>query len=349
LTNPGRALLRRIFLIHIVLYLQFMNSLEREKRLEALYCRFNEPVVTRDHLERWLEQFPDDDRRAALVLLEKIEFHSFPRLIRECRQLHGHLQERLTEDGFDGLTFKDVDFSREFTAKSGDIISYLYRKATAVPSVDFKNFDLLISRQADCPEGFCDRALVILDDYIGTGSQFIFQFLARSEDDIRVLNSYRKVYLASIVTHDNAFLKLSLLQKGEYERVLSIEEAQFPDYDWAWEEKDLQEALRSVDWSKLTVICVEREHPLLSPENACIQAREREMIRQFLSRHGGDSTLTTSYLAGHHAFFYGAPNSLPKILLPLLSRVEDLSIYPTEHFIGVSADIVSWSMDDLNR
>jgi hypothetical protein len=131
--------------------------------------------------------------------------------------------------------------------------------------------------------------------------------------------------------------------------VLSIEEAQFPDYDWAWEERNLQEALRRVDWGKLTVICVEREHPLLSPVNACMRGREREMIRQFLSRHGGDSTRTTSYLAGHHAFFYGAPNSLPKILFPLLSRVEDLSIYPTEHLIDVSADTVRWDMGDLSR
>lgn len=326
-----------------------MSSSEKDQRLEALFSRWSDPVIPRDRIERWLEQFPEEDCAAALALLEKIEFHSFSRLLRECRQLHAQLQERLFADGFDSQTFRDVDFSREFTCKSGDVISYIYRKATAVPSVDFKNFDLLISRWADCSGGFCDRALVILDDYIGTGSQFIFQFLGRSRIDIQVLNSYRKVYLASIVTHDNAFEKLALLQKGEYRRVLSIEEAQFPDYDWAWEENDLQDALRSVDWSKLTLLCVEREHPLLSPENARVSSEEREMIGQFLGRFGGDSTLTTSYLAGHHAFFYGAPNSLPKILFPLLSRVEDLSIYPTEHLIGVSPDIVRWGMDDVKR
>jgi hypothetical protein len=164
-----------------------------------------------------------------------------------------------------------------------------------------------------------------------------------------VLKSYRKVYLASIVTHDNAFLKLALLQTGEYDRVLSIEEAQFPDYDWAWEEKDLQEALSAVEWRKLEVLCVEREHPLLSPKNAAIEKEERELIGQFLCKYCRDSTLTTSYLAGNHAFFYGAPNSLPKILYPLLSRVEDLSIYPTEHFTCLSPDVVRWEMDDGRR
>jgi len=326
-----------------------MSSSEKDQRLEALFSRWSEPVIPRDHMERWLDQFPDEDRAAALALLEKIEFHSFSRLLRECRQLHAQLQERLSADGFDSRTFNDVDFSREFTCKSGDVISYIYRKANAIPSVDFKNFDLLLSRWADSPRGFCDRALVILDDYIGTESQFIFQFLARSMDDIQVLNSYRKVYLASIVTHDSTFEKLALLQKGECQKVLSIEEARFPDYDWAWEEKDLQDALCRVDWSKLEVLCVEREHPLLSPENASVRGREQELIGQFLGRYGGDSTLTTSYLADHHAFFYGAPNSLPKILFPLLSRVEDLSIYPTEHLIGVSPDIVRWGMDDVKR
>jgi hypothetical protein len=231
-----------------------MGSSERNQRLEALFSRFNEPTIPRTHIERWLGQFPVEDREAALALLEKIEFHSYPRLLRERRRLHAQLQERLSTDGFDSRTFINVDFSREFTAKSGDIISYIYRKATAVPSVDFKTFDLLISRQEASPGGFSDRALVILDDYIGTGSQFIFQFLARSRDDIQVLNSYRKVYLASIVTHDNAFEKLALLQKGEHRKVLSIEEAQFPDYDWSWEEKDLQDALRRVDWNKLEVL-----------------------------------------------------------------------------------------------
>jgi hypothetical protein len=161
-----------------------MNAMGIGPRLDALFSRWSEPVIPRDRIERWLQQFPNVERAAALVLLEKIEFHSYSRLLRECRQLHAQLQERLSADGFDSQRFSDVDFSREFTAKSGDIISYIYRKATAVPSVDFKSFDLLISRWADSPGGFCDRALIILDDYIGTGSQFIFQFLARSRTDI---------------------------------------------------------------------------------------------------------------------------------------------------------------------
>lgn len=315
-------------------------------RIEAILARFNEPVMPEDRIGRWLDRFPGEDRQAAVLLLEKIEYHSYPRLLRECRELHSLVCGRLAADGFDLVEFTDVDFSREFTCKSGDIISYLYRKANAVPSVDFKTFDRLISESATCPNGSCDRALVILDDFIGTGSQFIFQFLARSREDVRVLESYRKVYLASVVIHDNALEKLALLQAGECRKVLSIEEAQFPDYDWAWEEGELENALFRIDWNRIGFVWVEREHPLLSEKNGSIPDEERAVLSQFLRKYGGDTKLSTSYLDGHHTFFYGAPNSLPKVLLPLFSRVEDLSIYPTEHFIGVDTGIVNWKMDD---
>lgn len=323
-----------------------MDPSTTHAEIDRLFQRFNEPVISREHIQRWLDQFPGEYQPMALALLGFIEFHSYPRLLQECRDLHEKLRERLALDGFDNHAFSDVDFSREFTCKSGDIISYFYRKANAVPSVDFKTFDRLIAETACCDGQTCDRALVILDDYTGTGSQFIFQFIARSADDILVLNRYRKVYLASVVIHDNAFGKLELLQKGECGTVLSLEEAQFPDYDWKWEERILSEALCRTDWAKIAFICVQREYPLLSQENTCIQAGDRERIGLFLARFGGDSTLATSFLLGHHVFFYGAPNSLPKILLPLFSRVEDVSIYPTEHFVGVSTDTVIWTMDD---
>jgi hypothetical protein len=329
--------------------LSTMTPTSITQRIDLLFERFNEPVIPNERIRRWLCQFPEEDRQAALLLLEKTSFHSYPRLTRETRALHALIKQQLVFDGFDQSAFSDVDFTREFTCKSGDIISYIYRKANAIPSVDFKNFDRLIAESRECPGGSCDRALVILDDYTGTGSQFIFQFIARSMDDIRVVDGYRKVYLASVVTHDNAFDKLEMLQNGECRKVLEVEEAQFPAYDWSCDEKEVYDSLCNVDWSRFAFICVEREHPLLSDKNLFVNGDEREILREFFGKYSGDSTLNTSYLAGHHAFFYGAPNSLPKILYPLFSRLEDLSIYPTEHFIGVSTEIVNWTMDDSDR
>ncbi len=317
-----------------------------QQQVEVLASRFNEPVIPEERIQRWLARFTDEEKPVALALLEKITFHSYPSLVRETRQLHTILKKQLAADGFDTCTCATVDFSRGFTCKSGDIISYIYRKANAIPSVEFKTFDRLLGELAQCTGQFCDRALVILDDYTGTGSQFIFQFLARNSEGIRVLKGYRKVYLASIVIHDDAFRKLVLLQRGECKRVLTIEEGQFLDYDWDWEEKDLCSALGNVDWSRIRFVCVEREHPLLSPLNRSVTAQERKLLGEFLRKYGGDSTLTTSYLDGHHAFFYGAPNSLPEILFSLFSRVEDLTIYPMDHFLGDFPAVARRDMDD---
>jgi hypothetical protein len=317
-----------------------------QQRILALASRFNEPVVPQERIRRWLAQFTDEEKPVALTLLEKITFHSYPRLIRETRELHVILSAQLAMDGFDTGTCTTVDFSRGFTCKSGDIISYIYRKANAIPSVEFKTFDRLLAELVQCTGQFCDRALVILDDYTGTGSQFIFQFLARNSEGIQILKGYRKIYLASIVIHDNAFHKLELLQRGECKQVLTIEEGQFPDYDWDWEENDLCAVLGNVDWNRVRFICVERERPLLSPLNRSVTAQERKLLGEFLCTYGSDSTLTTSYLDGHHAFFYGAPNSLPKILFPLFSRVEDLTIYPMEHFLGDFPPVTRLDIDD---
>lgn len=128
-------------------------------------------------------------------------------------------------------------------------------------------------------------------------------------------------------------------------QVLTIEEGQFLDYNWDWEEKDLCAALGTVDWSRIQFVCVEREPPL-SRLNRSVTAQERELFAGFLRKYGGDSTLTTSYLDGHHAFFYGAPNSLPEILFPHFSRVEDFTIYPMEYFLGDFPSVSRRDMDD---
>jgi hypothetical protein len=160
-----------------------------------------------------------------------------------------------------------------------------------------------------------------------------------------VLKGYPAVFLASIVTHDSAFEKLEMLQRGECRRVLALEEGQFPDYDWEWDEDIVYRALCALDWKRVRFICTEREHPLLSPKNGSVPAGERKRIARFLGRYGGNHALTTSYLAGHHAFFYGAPNSLPNVLFPLFSRVEDFTIYPMDHFLVDAPPVTSIGMD----
>lgn len=51
------------------------------------------------------------------------------------------------------------------------------------------------------------RALVSLDDYIGTSSQFLFQFIGRSNANTAVLENYQCIRLCSLVVHDDSRTK----------------------------------------------------------------------------------------------------------------------------------------------
>ena len=146
-------------------------------RLDGLAETWNEAEITRPALGRWIKQFHAGDQPIALRLLECMQMHGWARLIRECRLLHERLCVDLAEDGFDVERCSDIDFTRAFVCKSGDLISYLYRKANRLPVTCFHNIEGL---QANPPAPNQRRALVILDDYIGTGSQFLFTFVARN-------------------------------------------------------------------------------------------------------------------------------------------------------------------------
>lgn len=318
-----------------------------EKILQRIFEQFNEPVIPMKSIMRWLDRFTGEDRDTALLLLNNIEYHSQPRVRRETRALHQKLAGKLAESHFDVNTFHDVDFSREFTCKSGDVVSYIYRKSNLIPSIDFKTFDLLTRETAEDPDRFRNRALVILDDYIGTGSQFIFQFIGSSDEDVRVVNSFRKTYLVCYVIHEKALHNFRLLKNGKIEEIIRIETEQFPDVDLSKETDHFRRTLRSLDWENLELVYLDEEKPLLSPHNKTLNDEDKTRLDKFLKRCGHEGYSGTSYLLGHHTFFFGAPNSLPEILWPLFKRVEDLSIYP-ETPIGVEGVITGYDIDDEN-
>jgi hypothetical protein len=318
-----------------------------DNRIENLFERFNEPAIPADSIRKWLMQFEIEDWQAALKLLESIEYHSHPRLVRETRLLHEKLKEKLGNDGFDAAGLRDVDFSREFTCKSGDIISYIYRKSNIIPSIDFKTFDRLIIEAESSPEVHENRALVILDDYIGTGSQFLFQFIGRSSEDIKVISSYKKVYLCCIAMHEKAKEKGLLLKSGNIEEVIRLEEEQFPDVDFKLDEEMLIESLKKIDWGKVDVVFVDIDQSILSVDNMKLDQNQKEIIEKFLNKYQVENCEgSTCFLLGSHAFFYGAPNALPSILLPFFKRIEDFTIYPKEGFVGITSDIIVYDMDN---
>ncbi|HOE26837.1 MAG: hypothetical protein IT574_06785 [Candidatus Aureabacteria bacterium] len=318
-----------------------------DARIDALSRRFNEPAIPEPSIRKWLGQFEEEDRPAALLLLEQITFHTYPALIGESRLLHGKLKAALSAAGFDGDGLRDVDFTREFTCKSGDIISYIYRKANLIPTADFKTVDRLVEASAQEEEGRGERALVILDDYIGTGSQFIFQFVARSPEDIRLIGSYKRVFLCCVAVHEKAIEKGFLLRHGRIEEVIRLEEEQIPDVDFAPDEKLFRESLRKVDWSRIELVRLHTDVSILSEENGSLDREQKRIVERFLNRYALKGCEgATSFLCGRHAFFYGAPNAVPAVLLPLFTRVEDFTVYPDEHYTGITSQIIDYEMGD---
>jgi len=320
------------------------RDLSLDNDIQELFERLNEPVIPLESIRKWFARFEDEDRSAALLLLQNVEYHSQPRVRRETRSLHIKLVDRLAQDHFDVKTFHDVDFSREFTCKSGDVVSFIYRKSNLIPAIDFKTFDLLTRETAENPDRFSNRGLVILDDYIGTGSQFIFEFIGRSEEDVRVVNSFKKTYLVCYVINEKALKNFRLLADGKIDEIIRTEEDLFPDVDFSQEEPLYRQTLSGLNWRNIELVYLQEEQPLLSPRNKTLSDEEKKSIERLLTKYMHDGYAGTSYLLGHHAFFFGAPNSLPEILWPLFNRVEDFSIYAKKPD-GVTDEIIGYRID----
>jgi hypothetical protein len=311
-------------------------------RLDQLAEAWNEAEIARPSLGRWIDQFAADDQAIALRLLECMQMHGWARLIRECRLLHERLCVDLAEDGFDVGRCSDIDFTRTFVCKSGDLISYLYRKANRLPVTCFHNIEGL---QASPPVPDQRRALVILDDYIGTGSQFLFTFVARSAANRALLQRYARVRLAAIVVHDDARHKWKLLQRRDVDQVMAIEEQQLTCVDFGPERRALIAALASLDWRRAGLVAAGRDFPVIAHPQ--LSPGERQQLRGFLQRQQeAEGAGTTEFLLGHHSFFYGAPNALARVLLPLFKRIEDFSVYPRESQVGLPADLLDYDIDN---
>jgi len=315
---------------------------QQDERLRRLADAWNEAEISESAIHRWMDQFPAVDQPTAMRLLECMELHSWARMIRECRLLHQRLCMDLKGDGFDVDGFSDIDFARAFTCKSGDLASYVYRKANRLSVRHFHTIDALKNSTEDRSQ----RAIVVLDDYIGTGSQFLFQFIGRSGGNTRLLKGYKRIRLCSLVVHDDARVKWRRLQRHAVAEVMQIEEQQLACVDFSNERDQLIARLGEIDWRKAGLIAAQRDFPVTAHPD--LTPQERSAMRQFLHRQNSaeEGAGTTEFLQGHHSFFYGAPNALARVLLPLFKRVEDFTIYPTESLQGLPAEIIDYDIEN---
>ena len=318
-----------------------MTDNTTKARLDQLAVHWNEAEIPRPSLDRWLSQFDGEDHGIALRLLECIEMHSWSRLLRECRLLHQRLCRDLAGDGFDVASFRDIDITRAFVCKSGDLIAYAYRKANRLPVTCFRSMDALL---ANPPANQDRRALVVLDDYIGTGSQFLFHFLARQPAHLDLLQRYAKVRLGAIVVHDDARQKWKLLQHRCFRDVMAIEEQELACIDFSREREQLIAALGRLNWCDCGLLAAQKDFPVTAHPD--LSQDERLTLQHFLRKHQQkEGSGTTEFLLGHHTFFYGAPNALAQILLPLFKRVEDFTVYNSNTLVGLPTPIIDYNID----
>lgn len=311
-----------------------MNPAELDitSSVNNLFLNFNKPILTKEYLTKWIMQFDVQDRETAIKLANAVDYNSYSDVIEKLIIMHNNLIQSLNENNFDVETFSNVDFTRAYTCKSGDIISYLYRISNKIRNVCFKTVEALHNQSKELN---ASRAIVILDDYTSTGDQFLSEFYARNTANCNLLNSYKKIYFMPIVANEIAVNKFKMLKQGKIEEVTNkiLEEFALNHTDGR-----LFNALSLIQNNKLILINYSVEYPLLSPENKMLSQKDKEQIEKFLLKYNCGNPYGTGATQGHTTFFYSAPNSLPDILwnskmidkglFPLFSKTNDISIYP---------------------
>ena len=307
-------------------------SFGSSKAINKLYNKFNKPIISLEHIEQWVNQFPPQDRKIAMKLADAVDYHSYSDVFEDVQKLHQKLCAKLKKDGFDTETFSDVDFTKAYTCKSGDIVSYLYRKANKIRNVCFKTMEGLISHN---PDNIENRALIILDDYTGSGDQFLSEFYARNGANRELLNKYRKIYFAPLVANNSAVQKFNAVANGEYERIADMIIRECPKNHT---DEGIRSALKEVSGKKLQMIEGRIEYPLLSKENKELSDNTKREMKKFLLKHNCGYPFGFGETQGHTAFFFTVPNNTPDLLwnsklqekglIPLFQRTNDISIYP---------------------
>lgn len=273
----------------------------------------------------WLSQFEDQDRPAATKLVEQVNYFSYERICEDLQALHQKVMPKIENSS--------VVYSKTYVAKSGDLISYFYRTSNKIPSILFKNL-------SDHVDDKSNKVLVLLEDYVGTGTQFLYR--AYAKENYELFNQYKKVYLATLVANTSSIQKFDLIRSGQYE-LLAEEFISFLGRPKDEETRSqMKKILQRIPPDKLELIYLHEEKPLSKTLNASDNLSISALIEKY-----GKYSFETNFFKGlamnsysHTAFFYNCPNNLPAILwdsnlkqpngqqwIPLLRRTEDLSIY----------------------
>lgn len=305
---------------YLITFLLFANS------------PFQWKFVSEAQIEEWLGQFALEDREIARKLIDYIDFYDPGRFVQDLKSAHQKLMNHLQNDGFFSLgedPYEQVDFSRVFCAKSGDVVSYYYRQANGLRAASFKNLSDLVLET----KGEEKRALVLLEDYIGSGTQFIWECYAKKHLDL--FNQYERIYLVVLSANQLAVSRFEQLKDKDFK--------EFSDFLVKMQEAlgrpmTLEAILKKLDqihFDRLNLIYVKKEISL--PERIDIPLWERNQIASLISKYTPHQYLDDLFsIQGSTVFFYNCTNNVPSLLWnkknapgwkPLFYRYEDLSVY----------------------
>lgn len=340
--------MQKLFKIFIIVLFFSTATVEAKCSIDSLYNRLNSENISANAIQTWLDQFEPQDRESAVLLLEQIDYFSYNRLISDLRPLHKKLLLKLQKDKFidqaeKELVFEAVDFSKTYPAKSGDLISYFYRSSNLIRAIVFKNLTDLETDKQD----HSNRALVLLEDYVGTGTQFLFEICSKRYHEL--FNSYKKVYFVVLVATKNAINRFEKLANAEYES-LAQDFISIMDIQDEEAKQEVLSNLKRIPKDKIEIVYLHKETPLNdSSRDPIVTAKITTLLNKYnTKRYMGGSF--SSF--GHSVFFYNCPNNLPEILwsvqsvcldgtpwTPLFKRVEDVSIYDMSETIPVEDQV----------
>jgi hypothetical protein len=309
------------------------------------------------HFQTWLNQFKPKDRADAMLLLDKLTYIDHPKLMGYLKRNHQQLLKRLVQDGFaqaGANPLDKADFTTLYQASSGGLISYFYRKANQVPKVKFFDQETLAARPATEQK---DRALVIVDDYMATGVQFLAEAyglgdrLPNTQNRAlpELMKRYKKVYFLVVRANEQALSRFRAIEQGHAGKAL---DDMLQGYVMTGESDDrykkpIRERLQALPPGRLSVMAASIEAPLLSAGHPKVSSEERQRLKAFLERNNVYKyPYGVGNLQGNTVFFYSTPNTLPDILWnsksrrlnadgsrsehhfqPLFHRMEDVSAY----------------------
>jgi FMN phosphatase YigB (HAD superfamily) len=126
--------------------------------IDSISKRFT-GVLAKDLIEEWIMQFEPEHRQLAIRLASNVLFFTQADVTKLCKRLYATLKKHNIENPC------FVGFGN--TAKSGSLVAYWFCKANGISSKRFIPFENVARRYGK------HDAIVLIDDFLGTGDQAI--------------------------------------------------------------------------------------------------------------------------------------------------------------------------------